>query len=160
MMRKFAVAMMLASGVLMAGCAGTAAVVQSEYRLAQGEKLKLQLNPLPAASEQGMAILQARLTTRLSSAALLADAGDVSSRTLEVTLTNYYMRHGAARATVGILAGADNVQSRAQVKDPVTGKVLSEFSVESKNPSAWGSSKGLLEEHADKIVDTLVRAKR
>ena len=159
-MRTLIAAILIASSALLAGCAGTSAIVQSEYRLAQGEKLKLQLSTPSTASEEGMAILRERLTTQLSSSALLAGASDVSSRIAEVTVTNYYMRHGATRATVGIMAGADNIQSTVKVKDPATGKVLSEFTAESKNPTAWGTSKGLIEEHADKIVGTLKSAKR
>lgn len=159
-MRTLITAILVAASAFLAGCAGTSAIVQSEYRLAQGEKLKLQLSAPPTASEEGMAILRERLTTQLSSNALLAGASDTSSRTVEVTVTNYYMRHGATRALVGIMAGADNVQSTVKVKDFSTGKILSEFNVESKNPSAWGTSRGMLEEHADKIVETLKSAKR
>jgi len=65
------------------------------------------------------------------------------------------MRHGAARATAGIFAGVDNVQSTVKVKDTKTGKYLSEFTVQSKNPSSWGSAKGLIQDHADEIVKTL-----
>ena len=159
-MRTLITAILVAASAFLAGCAGTSAIVQSEYRLAQGEKLKLQLSAPPTASEEGMAILRERLTTQLSSNALLAGASDTSSRTVEVTVTNYSMRHGATRALVGIMAGADNVQSTVKVKDFSTGKILSEFNVESKNPSAWGTSRGMLEEHADKIVETLKSAKR
>ncbi len=74
-------------------------------------------------------------------------------------MINYYMRHGAARAMVEIMAGSDNIQSRVKIKDSSTGNVLSEFTVQSKNPTAWGTSKGLIEEHADKIVATLKGAK-
>lgn len=159
-MRTLIAAILVASGALLAGCAGTSAIVQTEYRLAQGEKLKLQLSTPPTASEEGMTILRERLTTQLSSSALLAGSTDASSKVVEVTVTNYYMRHGAARAMAGIMAGSDNIQSTVKIKEPATGKVLSEFKVESKNPSAWGSSKGLIEEHADKIVETLKSAKR
>jgi hypothetical protein len=159
-MRKLIAAILVASSTLLAGCAGTSAIVQSEYRLAQGEKLKLQLNAPPTASEERVTILRERLATQLSSNALLAGSSDASSRTIDVTVTNYRLRHGATRALVGIMAGADNIQSTVQVKDSSTGKVLSEFKVESKNPSAWGTSKGMIEEHADKIVEIPKNAKR
>lgn len=158
-MRTLIAAILVASSSFLAGCAGTSAVVNSEYRLAQGEKLKLQLTAPATASEEGVAILRERLTNQLSSNALLATPGRASLRTVEVNVTNYYMRHGAARALVGVLAGVDNIQSTVQVKDSKTGKVLSEFKVESKNPSAMGSAKGLIEQHADKIVEILKNAK-
>lgn len=158
-MRNLVASILLASVASLVGCAGTSAIVQSEYRLAQGEKVKLQLSTPPTASEEGMAILRERLTTQLSSNALLAGGSDASNRTVEVIVTNYYMRHGAARAMVGIMAGSDNIQSTVKIKDSSTGNVLSEFTVQSKNPTAWGTSKGLIEEHADKIVATLKGAK-
>lgn len=159
-MQKFVASILIAASSLLAGCAGTAAIVQSEYRLAQGEKLKLQLTAPPTASEEGVTILRERLTSQLSSNGLLATASDASARTIEVTVTNYRMRHGATRAMVGIMAGADNIQSTVKVKDQASDKVLSEFTVESKNPSAWGTSRGLIEEHADKVVATLQGVKR
>ncbi|MCD2339263.1 hypothetical protein LRH25_02795 [Ideonella azotifigens] len=58
------------------------------------------------------------------------------------------------------MAGSDNIQSTVRLKDTATGKVLSEFKVESKNPTALFTSRGLIEEHADKIVATLRGEKR
>jgi len=159
-MEKLVASILIVASSLLAGCAGTAAIVQSEYRLAQGEKFKLQLTAPAAASEEGITILRERLTSQLSSNGLLATAADASARTVEVTVTNYYMRHGATRAMVGIMAGADNIQSAVRVKDPASGKVLSEFTVESKNPTAWGTSRGMIEDHADKVVETLRGMKR
>jgi hypothetical protein len=159
-MQKLVALVVVVASALLAGCAGSSAIVQSEYRLAQGETLRLQLAAPPSASEEGVSILRERLTLQLSDSGLLATTADVSPRTIEVTVTNYYMRHGATRAMVGIMAGADNIQSTVKVKDPVSGKILSEFTVESKNPSAWGTSRGLIEGHADKVVETLRSMKR
>lgn len=159
-MKTLIAAIVMASSALLAGCAGTSASVKSEYRLAQGEKLKLQINSSPLVTPQGMTIFQERLTNQLSDSALLASPDDTSSKVIDITVTNYYMRHGATRALVGIMAGADNMQSTIQIKDPKAESVLSEFKVESKNPSAWGTSKGMIEEHADKIVETIKGTQR
>lgn len=159
-MQKFIPIILIITSSFLFGCAGTSAVVQSEYRLAQGEKLKLQLTAPPTASTEGVAILRERLIEQLTNSGLLAAATDATARTIEVTVTNYYMRHGATRAMVGVMAGADNIQSKVKLKDQASGKVLSEFTVKSKNPSAWGTSRGLIEEHADKIVETLQTTKR
>jgi hypothetical protein len=150
--------LLLVAQSLLVGC-GTSAVVTSDYRLAQGEKVKLQLSTPPAASEEGVTIFRERLRAQLVGKGLLADPNDASGKTLEVTVNNYSMRHGAARAMVGIMAGSDNIQSTVKVKDG-TGKALSEFTVESKNSTAWGTSRGLIEEHADEIVATLSGTKR
>ncbi len=145
--------------ILLAGCA-TAAQIQSQYRLTQGEKLKLQVTAPPSANEEALQIFNERLTTQLSSNGLLAGPSDASARNLEVSVTNYTMRHGAARAMLGIMAGSDNMQSTVKIKDQTTGSVLSEFTVESTNSTAWGTSKGMIEDHADKIVETLKVGKR
>jgi Domain of unknown function (DUF4410) len=159
-MPKLLLSLIFVACTLLTGCAGTAARVQSDYRLAQGEKVKLLLTAPPTATEQGLQILRDRLTMQLSNNGLLAPTSDASARTLEVVVTNYSLRHGAARAMLGILAGTDNLQSTVTIKDQTTGNTLSEFVVESKNPSAWGTSRGLIEEHADKIVETLKGGKR
>ena len=159
-MKSLVSVLLLAVASLVAGCAGTAASVKTEYRLAQGERLSLQVTAPPTITDEGLQILKAKLTAQLTEASLLADASATSGRILDVTVTNYTMRHGAARALLGIMAGSDNIQSTVKVKDRVTGAVLSEFSVESKNPTAMGTSRGMIETHADTIVETLRGGKK
>lgn len=74
--------------------------------------------------------------------------------TLEITLTHYYVRHGAARALVGIMAGRDKIVSHVRVVD-TTGVVLAAFEVESTNSTAWGTTGGLHEKHAEEILGQL-----
>lgn len=143
---------------LLGGCA-TSSNIQKEYRFMPGERLKLQLIA-PTATEEGIKVLRERLVEQLSSNGLLAQTYDSSARTLEVNVTNYVFRSGAARVMLGFFAGTDNVQSTVKVKDSATGNTLSEFAVESKNASAWGSAGGLLEDHADEIVATLKGIKK
>ena len=157
-MRAIVALVVVVSSLLLVGC-GTSAVVKSEYRLAQTEKVKLQLSTPSTASQEGVTIFRERLNNQLSNKGLLAAADDGSSKILEVTVTNYTMRAGAARAMLGIMAGSDTIQSTIKVKDQATGGVLAEFTVESKNSTAWGTSRGLIEEHADEIVATLMGKK-
>lgn len=159
-MRRLSASILLVALALVAGCAGTSATLQSDYKLAANERLALNLVTPTNASEEGMAILRERLTTQLSSSGLLASASDPQARTVEVVVTNYYMRHGAARALVGIMAGVDNIQSTIKLKDKASDKVLWEFKVQSENPSAWGTSRGMIQDHADEIVSTLRGVKR
>lgn len=157
-MQKVLLTLSTALLVLLSGC-GTAARVQTDYRPAPGEKFTLEL-AAPTASEEGLQILRERLTNQLSKSQLLAPASERTEKTIEVVVTNYSFRHGAARAMLGIMAGTDNLQSTVKVKDQATGKAISEFVVESKNATAWGTSRGLIEEHADRIVETLVGSRR
>jgi hypothetical protein len=129
----------------LAGCAGTSLSVQKPYSSSSsGQKIAYSVNPKVEVSAEALEILDARLKTQL-------DGGAGADRKVDIVITNYYMRHGATRAMVGIMAGADNILSQVTVRD-ASGAVLAEFTVESKNPSAWGTSRGMIEEHADKIV--------
>lgn len=130
--------------LLLAGCAGTSLNVQKAYPPATGEQFSYSVNPKVEVSAEALEILDGRLKSQLGNA-------DGAGRKVEIVITNYYMRHGATRALVGIMAGADNILSQVTVRD-AGGAVLGEFTVESKNPSAWGTSRGLIEEHADKIA--------
>ncbi len=158
-MKQLFLAIVLGSAAVLTGCAGTSALVKTPYKMVQGEQFNLQLNKTDNISAEGLSILQNRLNDQLTANSLLA-GNNTAKRTVEVTITNYYMRHGAARALAGIMAGVDNIKSTVKVKDAATGQVLSEFNVESKNPTAWGTSKGLIEQHADKIVAILKGAKK
>ena len=65
------------------------------------------------------------------------------------------MRHGAARSLVDIMAGSDSIILTIIIKDIEAGRQERSIHVASKKPSAWRSSKGLIEEHADKIISYL-----
>lgn len=159
-MKTFFLPFLLAIAGLLGGCAGTSAAIKSPYRMVPGEQLTLQLAVPAGASAEGMSILRERLNSRLAASGLLAPSSASGQRTLDVTVTRYEMRHGAARALVGVLAGSDDIRSTVRVKDAGTGAVLSEFDVHSTNPTAVGTSRGLIEEHADKIVAVLKGAER
>ena len=157
-MRAIAALIAIVTTLFLVGC-GTSAVVKSDYRQSQNEKLILRLNTPATASQEGAMILRERLNSQLSSNGLLAAVDDGSTKMLEVNVTNYTMRHGAARAMLGIMAGSDTIQSTVRIKDQANGSVLAEFAVESKNSTALGTSRGLIEEHADEIVATLMGKK-
>ncbi|PQA77564.1 DUF4410 domain-containing protein [Rhodoferax sp. TS-BS-61-7] len=154
-MNKITISLFLAAATILSGCAGTAAKTQSSYQLQPNDKFKLRLNTPTDTNQEAVTILRNRLTDQLAKNGLLAPESDASARTLEVNVTNYRMRHGSARALAGIFAGKDNIQSTTKIKDATNVGTISEFAVESTNPSAWGTSRGLIEEHADTVVQTL-----
>ncbi len=97
----------------------------------------------------GIARLDSFIQQRLRDANLLATgAGDGK---VEVTVTHYYARSDGARAWAGVMAGRDKVVSRVRVLDR-GGRALDEFEVKSSNATAFGSTAGLHEKHADEIV--------
>lgn len=100
---------------------------------------------------EGLAVLRTRLDERFI--AVRAMEGAPGAIQVKVTVTRYRMRHGAARALVGIMAGKDTVLSTVQVLDPMTGQELGRLDVESGNATAVGSAGCLLRGHADEIAD-------
>lgn len=160
-MKRFLVLQVLIlASLLLGGCAGTSLRVQTAYQPDYGDKLTYVVVPKVEVSDEALSILRQELDSQLQSKGLLAASPTEARKSVEISITNYYMRHGATRALVGIMAGADNMQSSVQVKDRKTLAVVGEFAVESKNPSAWGTSRGMIMEHADKIVEYLRSGRR
>lgn len=138
--------------VITSGCAGTSLRVNQGYSSTSNDTFAYEITDNANVSEKGMLIFKERLNLKLTQLNLKSEQ---SNKILEITFNNYRMRHGAARALVGIMAGSDSIISTIIIKDIETGKQEGSIRVASKNPSAWGSSKGLIEEHADKIVSYL-----
>jgi hypothetical protein len=150
-MKKLILQGLLVASLLLTGCAGTKMSVQAPYQPTQGAALAYVVNPKVEVSDEALGILRQRLDSQLRASGLLASSAGASKQ-VEISIVNYYMRHGATRALVGVMAGADNMQSSVIVKDSTTQAVLGEFKVESSNPTAMGTSRGMIEDHADKIV--------
>ena len=103
---------------------------------------------------EGIAKLDRLIHANLLRAGLVAAAGATTDGSVEVELTHYYVRSNAARFLAGILAGRDKIVSKVTVRD-AGGVEVGSFEVETTNLSAWGSTQGLMEEHADEIVARL-----
>ncbi|GAA5218971.1 DUF4410 domain-containing protein [Corallincola platygyrae] len=134
----------------LAGCAGTKVVVEQAYVLNHSDKFEREIIDHANVTDKGMEIFETRLDSQLSQ--LGDSSANEATREVEITFTKYYMRHGAARALAGIMAGSDNITSTVVIKDSKDGKVLGKITVVSENPTATGSAKGLIEQHADKII--------
>jgi hypothetical protein len=65
------------------------------------------------------------------------------------------MRTEAVRYFSGFVPYSDNIQSVVNVKDEASGKVLSEFTVESKNSTNFPTQGMLIDDHAGTIITTL-----
>lgn len=135
--------------ILTSGCAGTSLTVNQKYSYSASDMFSHKIIDNASVSEEGMAIFKERLNLKLTQMGL---QGKDANKILEITFNNYRMRHGAARALVGIMAGSDSIISTIVIKDKETGTVEGSIRVVSKNPTAWGTSKGLIQKHVDKIV--------
>lgn len=100
---------------------------------------------------EGIARLDRLIHGRLLQAGLVAAAGESPVGSVKVDLTHYYVRSNAARFWAGIMAGRDKIISTVTVFD-AAGTEIGSFEVETTNLSAWGSTEGLMEKHADEIV--------
>jgi hypothetical protein len=140
---------------VLTGCIGTSSQVRSAYAPAAGDKFAYAIENAGGMSAEGLQILDDKLKSELSTGGLLAAASDPAARKVEIRITNYRMRHGAARAMAGIMAGKDNITSDVRILERGTGKLLGQLTVESGNATAVGTSRGLIEGHAREIVEFL-----
>ncbi|WP_169733407.1 DUF4410 domain-containing protein [Sulfurospirillum arcachonense] len=100
-------------------------------------------------------IFENRLNEELKKLNKLANENVQPSHIIDISFLDYNMRNAGVRFAVGIFAGTDRIDTQIIVKDKASGKIVSKFIVQSKNNSAWGTSAGLIEGHADKIVKYL-----
>lgn len=135
----------------LAGC-GTSSQVRSAYTHAPDDRFAYEVVNTDGMSEEGLSILTARIESLLRESGRLAVDAASGSRQVEIEITNYYMRHGATRALVGIMAGADSIESTVTIRG-TDGAVLGQIDIDSTNASAWGTSRGLIEGHAEEIVE-------
>lgn len=136
---------------LLAGCIGTSSKVGRPNSAQAGAQLWYSIDNPGAMTPEGLAVLRERLDERLR--ASIATEGTPGAVHVKITVIRYRMRHGAARALVGLMAGKDTVLSTVQILDPDSGHELGRLDVESGNATALGSAGGLLRGHADEIAD-------
>lgn len=143
------------AAVAVTGCIGTSSNVARPNAAATGSKLWYSVENPGGMTPEGLTVLRGRLDERF--VAVRAAEGTPGAVHVRVTVTQYRMRHGAARALVGVMAGTDKVLSTVQVLDPASGHELGRLEVESGNATAVGSAGGLLRGHADEIADFVLK---
>lgn len=137
------------------GCIGTSSSVARPNSAAPGSKLWYTVENPGGMTPQGLTVLKTRLDERFQAVRVVD--GSPGAVHVKITVNSYYMRPGAARALVGIMAGRDSVLSTVQVLDPSTGQELGRLNVDSGNATAVGSAGGLLRGHADEIADFVLK---
>lgn len=147
--------LLAALAAMLTGCIGTSSKVARPNAAATDSKLWYSVENTGGMTPEGLAVLRGRLDERF--VAVRALEGTPGAVHVRVTITQYRMRHGAARALVGVMAGKDTVRSTVQVLDPATGQELGRLEVDSGNATAVGSAGGLLRGHADEIADFVLK---
>lgn len=136
---------------LLAACSTTSTLHQAPEVVA-GRTYTLGFANQGGDDAEGIAALERTIRSRLDAAGLLGSGNDAAR--LEVTLTHYYVRSNGARFWAGIMAGRDKIISRVRIVG-ADGRRAGSFDVESTNSTAWGTTDGLHEKHADEIVGRL-----
>ena len=145
----------LAAAFLTVSCAGTSSKVEAPVSLSKDEAVAYEIINTAEVPEKAMVILAPRLEANLKSAGFNMVEKDKAAKRIEIVVEKYRMRHGANRVLFGAMAGSDHILSKVTIKDVKTDAVAGQFTVQSKNPTANGTAKGLIENHADKIVQML-----
>ena len=136
------------------GC-GTSVKKSKEYVPVATEKFFYEVSDKVALPDNAIAIFRARLDKQLLAAGKFAPSGTKNASQVNIIVTEYQMRHGAARALLGVFAGKDNMVSTVEIRDSNTNEIKNSFTVESFNITAVGSSRGLIEDQADQIITIL-----
>lgn len=152
-MRKKYILIVLAC-LILSGCGVKQNVIRA-YNPTQNLKLSYSLSASDGTEvpDEVLETMREQLARRLSARNLLAQQGENGANQANIVITGYRMRHGAAKALVGILAGCDNIQSKVVVKESVTGNTIGESTFESKECSAVIPAQKTINSHIEKIVE-------
>jgi hypothetical protein len=137
--------------LFLAACSTTSTVHQSHARSA-GQVYEYSFANEGGDDHEGVAKLNTVIQTHLRDAGLLA-TGSAEGK-IEVVLKHYYVRSNGARFWAGIMAGRDKIISHIRVVG-ADGSQAGSFEVETTNTSAWGTTEGLMQKHAEEIVARL-----
>ena len=148
--------LILVVAILLSGCIGTKGMAVRPNDAPADARYWYSVDTSGGMTPEGLVVLKARLDERF--AAVRAPDRTPGAVEVRITVTSYRMRHGAARALVGIMAGTDHVHSPVELIDTASGAVLGALNVESKNQTAIGSAGGLIRGHADEIADYVLRS--
>lgn len=131
---------------------GTKITTLNEFQLTGSEKFSYKLIELNKIPETEKGIFESRLKSKLREIDIF---GADSNLVLEITFEEYYIRDAAARLTVGILAGVDNITTSVVIKNKENEQELGRFEAISRNATIIGSKNDFIEQHADKIASFL-----
>jgi len=137
--------------LVLAGC-GTSGQIRTAYPNVSTDRFTYEVANTDGMSDEALSILKARLDSQLAAQDRRANGAELDAKKIHIEISNYSMRHGAARALMGIMAGKDSIKSGVKIID-AGGTVLGQMDVDSGNATAWGTSRGLIEGHADEIVE-------
>lgn len=148
MLRSIALA---ATVVLLAACSTTSTVHQP-HRAPAGQSYAYSFANQGGDDHAGIARLDNVIQAHLREAGLIT-AGAAEQK-IEVVVKHYYVRSNGARFWAGIMAGRDKIVSNVRVVGG-DGTQVGNFDVETFNSTAWGTTDGLMQKHAEELVSRI-----
>lgn len=135
--------------VLFLGACSTTSQVHQAHAPTAGQAYAYSFTNKGGDDHAGIATLDSVIQKKLRESGLLA--GGAADRKIDVVVTHYYVRSNGARFWAGIMAGRDKIISNVRILD-ADGSQMGNFEVETTNTTAWGTTDGLMQKHADEIV--------
>lgn len=138
----------------LAGCIGPSSQVIDRYDAAPGDKFGYTIDNSGGMSAEALGIFRAKLDADLSAGGLLAAPAaprrGASTSTWPLTACATVPHAGCRHH-----GGKDSIKSTITVIDAASGRELGSTEVESGNATAMGTWRGLIEGHAEEIVQFL-----
>ena len=143
------------------GCGAAISKSITPYQFDAGTKLNLALSKGAEVKipEETFETIKSQIAQGLSERHLLAATTNDNSRKAEINITSYQMRSDAARLTVGIVAGCDNIKSNVTVFDTAANQKIGESEITIEECAAWGVSSQVIKKYCDGVVKFLAGEK-
>lgn len=139
----------LAAGILLLAACSTTSTVHQAHRAPTGQTYAYAFSNQGGDDQAGIAQLDGVIQTHLRQAGLIG-AGNAGPK-IEVVVKHYYVRSNGARFWAGIMAGRDKIVSNVRILG-ADGKQVGNFDIETFNSTAWGTTDGLMQKHAEELV--------
>jgi type IV pilus biogenesis protein CpaD/CtpE len=158
-MKKVIIISVLAA--ILIGCANTKSTVSKAYMSDSKSKISLTINKEAGVSipEGQYQLLESQIKEGLMTNGILASGKESAQHSVVVNLHAFRMRSDAARLTVGIFSGCDNVNSTVVVTDKSTGEKIGDSKISIKECAAWGVASQVIKKYTDGVVAYLINKK-
>ena len=159
MIKRFIILVLF--GIILSACATPKSNTLTPYDFDTDFKFKLAISKNEAVeiSEEVLETINDQVYQGLSERNLIANDTENTYREAVVNLTSYRMRPDAARLTVGILAGCDNIKSNVAIFDGGTTQKIGESEITIEECGGWGVSADVIKKYSDGIVKYLLGKK-
>ena len=142
----------ITAGILLLAACSTTSTVHQAHRAPVDQVYAYAFSNQGGDDHEGIAQLDGVIQSHLRQAGLI-DVGTAGPK-IEVVVKHYYVRSNGARFWAGIMAGRDKIISNVRVTG-ADGAQVGNFDVETFNSTAWGTTDGLMQKHAEELVARL-----